>query len=100
KRLTEVEDCQKRTIFNERDKNAHLHNDLETLRAENKRLREEHRWIPVTERLPDENIYVLALAKARSIQEPGYNMQVIHNSAIAFGLFSHWQPLPQPPKEQ
>ena len=62
------------------------------LEAENAKLREEQRWIPVGERLPEEDQSVLARHKDGSsicfrYYEPYKNFQSI----------THWMPLPEAP---
>ncbi len=63
------------------------------------------RWIPVAERLPEENVCVLVLG--------GYFAKVMETAILDDGLFysawdnrtemfgvTHWMPLPQLPKEE
>ena len=53
-------------------------------------------WIPVTERLPEKNTWVLAYCK--------YNGHVVDyldiNGLWSYGNVTHWMPLPEPPKEE
>ena len=53
------------------------------------------RWIPVTERLPERNTWVLAYCK--------YKDHVVDyvdiNGLWSYGNVTHWMPLPQPPEE-
>jgi len=91
---------------------------ISELEAENKRLREalieakedaaalieQHRWIPVTERLPEPNVLVFGLYRygAGNTQ---YTLTQWDPRTEGFDHFhtdfiTHWQPLPQPPKEQ
>lgn len=93
-------------------------NALEQLQAENDRLKEEvqqMRWIPVEERLPEENVTVLAFNA-----DPHAEKYVLarYRTVVYFGCYwcqfdqeydswcascwkvTHWMPLPQPPKEE
>ncbi len=88
-----------------------LEAERDALRAENARLREETRWIPVTERLPepgqsvliviDNGVSVFHVEKARhypdvlqwTTDDGGY----YHGDK--YGWVTHWKPLPQPPEE-
>lgn len=59
---------------------------------------ESQRWIPVEERLPedDETIIVYKpLAKGTTIE-----MQITQGWCLNPTIMSHWMPLPQPPKEE
>lgn len=93
------------------------------LRAQNEQLREaaalvakesaellERRWIPVTERLPEYGVRVLAFnmrAKNKYIgiwtreKDPGDGNDCWFDSAgwwYAFDEITHWMPLPEPPE--
>ena len=76
------------------------------------REQEERRWIPVTERLPDSDDFVLVIAS-------GIVGNITLDNAIELAAFSevegwilemwpeledpkvtHWMPLPEPPKEE
>ena len=54
------------------------------------------KWIPVTERLPERNTWVLAYCK--------YKDHVVDyvdiNGLWSYGNVTHWMPLPEPPKEE
>ena len=91
---------------------------LEQLQAENDRLKEEvqqMRWIPVEERLPEENVTVLAfnadphaekyvLARYRAVVHFGCCWcqfdQEYDSWCASCWKVTHWMPLPQPPKEE
>ncbi len=93
-------------------------NALEQLQAENDRLKEEvqqMRWIPVEERLPEENVTVLAfnadphaekyvLARYRTVVYLGCYWcqfdQEYDSWCASCWKVTHWMPLPQPPKEE
>lgn len=80
---------------------------ISELEAENKRLIEQHRWIPVTERLPeDEGIYLVLCPKyvedpivARWNNERWFDNEVDFHQDITDRI-THWMVIPQPPKEQ
>ena len=52
------------------------------------------RWIPVTERLPEAGVYVLAYSA-----DDDYMTVEAKHKFEAFQI-THWIPLPQPPKEE
>ena len=69
------------------------------LEEENARLREAARWIPVEERLPENNNAVLVTDGGHSIVEGSY----VLGRWVAFseGRYihpTHWRPLPEPPE--
>lgn len=84
-----------------------LYEHIAELEAENKRLIEQHRWIPVTERLPeDEGIYLVLCPKyvedpivARWNNERWFDNEVDFHQDITDRI-THWMVIPQPPKEQ
>ena len=57
------------------------------------------RWIPVNERLPDEQQFVLAW---KDEKPKGFVCISFwkDNAGWAFKNITHWMPLPQPPKEE
>lgn len=91
---------------------------LEQLQAENDRLKKEiqqMRWIPVEERLPEENVTVLAfnadphaekyvLARYRTVVYLGCYWcqfdQEYDSWCASCWKVTHWMPLPRPPKEE
>lgn len=61
----------------------------------------EHRWIPVTERLPEvgkfvlvNDIYMDELTIAKLLEDKGWEDQ--HGNWSSFGCVSAWMPLPEP----
>jgi len=74
---------------------------ISELEAENKRLREEHRWIPVTERLPEEEgQYLTRRRNGISFTEHWFPATSKDLWLRCYSV-THWMPLPpQPPKEQ
>lgn len=89
---------------------------LEQLRDENEKLKAQvPRWIPVEERLPEENVTVLAfnadphaekyvLARYRTVVYLGCYWcqfdQEYDSWCASCWKVTHWMPLPQPPKEE
>lgn len=69
-----------------------------------------NRWIPCSERLPEENEYVLAFVKRKhSISRAILSVLIegewkigVNDCSGGFnvvGVITHWMPLPEPPKE-
>ena len=58
-------------------------------------LEEKQRWIPVSERLPEEKQTVLALDKTGTAYHWEYSRSL---SNIFVSDYTHWMPLPQPPE--
>jgi hypothetical protein len=75
--------------------------ELAALRAENEKLREERRWIPMSERLPDDEVRVLVqdprghidLARMR-FGKMFYNYN--WHCDVPFNEMSYWMPAPAP----
>lgn len=103
-------DCLKEhTVCNRRKWMADASIRLETLLAENKQLC----WIPVTERLPDkelweyqkkydqDNMEVLVMIKGAKEATTLYydNDGDFNDENGESWLVTHWQPMPEPPKE-
>ena len=81
------------------------YDEIETLRARVAELEEAHRWIPVTERLPDYSIHVYAylghLANSANIMKlvRQYDNTWRNVAGWEYTGITHWQPLPSGPKE-
>lgn len=59
------------------------------------------RWIPVTERLPEPYTWVLVSAEKHKVAFDAFYDGVQWKDAVLNGLIvTHWQPLPEPPKEE
>jgi len=58
-------------------------------------LEAERRWIPVSERLPEEKQSVLALDRTGTAYHWEYSKCL---SNIFVGYYTHWMPLPEPPE--
>ena len=58
-------------------------------------LEAERRWIPVSERLPEEKQSVLALDRTGTAYHWEYSRSL---SNIFVGYYTHWMPLPNPPE--
>ena len=72
--------------------------------------KEAERWIPVTERLPEEWVEVLVFARCRPdtegfvqtavyIGNPGYWRVTWNQCMLEYNIVTHWMPLPEPPKD-
>jgi len=73
------------------------------MEAELEQLREESRWIPVEERLPEDDVMVLVWRKCSKYSYPQYT--AVHNSGEWFSNggrkvnnITHWRPLPAGPE--
>lgn len=58
------------------------------------------RWIPVTERLPEEDGCYLVAVKNDHKRRYSKTAWFSHDSWFARQDVTHWMPLPQPPKEE
>jgi hypothetical protein len=89
-----------------------LHQKVESLEAENKKLREERRWIPVGERLPEIDVPVLVWQQGRDYTAIGWREHrpyyIVPETIWTLGdeldkgyppeKITHWQPLPPGPE--
>jgi hypothetical protein len=60
------------------------------------------KWIPVTERLPDNNAYINVTTDGVVVQAYWHNDRFYAFTAVGVatvGGVTHWMPLPEPPKE-
>ena len=59
------------------------------------------RWIPVSERLPEEEKVVLCHCRANIIETLAYydGLWQGYNGSYMKGFVTHWMPLPEPPKD-
>jgi hypothetical protein len=58
-------------------------------------------WIPVTERLPENDTYILATTDGVVVSAYWHNDRFYAftaNGVATVGCVTHWMPLPQPPK--
>ena len=79
--------------------------DLNEAILELSHLKEKHRWIPVSERLPEEDGYYLCLDEERkeqvySFEGAGWWWNDYGYSNCRDTYVSHWQPLPEPPESE
>lgn len=75
--------------------------EIGKLRAELINLREANRWIPVGERLPDDNVAVMICLENNCIDIMYHEADRWHMDyngiAYADDCVTHWRPLPEPP---
>ena len=74
---------------------------IERLTAENTVLREKQRWIPVTERMPDDDATVLTYKNGiLEVQkyEKGRNGWICNGWFWSMANVTHWMPLPEAPE--
>jgi hypothetical protein len=81
-----------------------LKSELSSLKAELDKEREKHRWIPVTELLPNKDEYVLVYSTQMGIHEDKFTGLRINGQPEFYGNreeydmgVTHWQTLPSPP---
>jgi hypothetical protein len=84
---------------------AHDHSYARMLNTTAKRLKEldeKQKWIPVTERLPDEDTRVLVWLRVKIYDHTHMDTDRLHRSRwVRWGEdVTHWMPLPEPPKEE
>lgn len=88
-----------------------LQKEIEGLRAQNEQLREaaalvakesaellEQRWIPVTERLPDQCVDILVCYRDKHILMGTARCDDWIEEDFEDGEITHWMPLPEPPE--
>ena len=77
------------------------------LESENARLKDAQRWIPVSERLPEDRVTILAAFNNREILTAKYYKYYEGFGSVEnywriegwhSGNVTHWMPLPQPPE--
>ena len=71
--------------------------EIQDLKAELAELRERTRWIPVSERLPEEKQSVLALHRTGTAYHWEYSRSL---SNIFVDYYTHWMPLPSVPESE
>lgn len=91
-------------------KYARTHKQLGEWLIELKKLREQTRWVPCSERLPKENEYVGDVCKYYLIQDEYGDMYVAHLSSVGWIPINSlkaisdevlaWRPLPKPYKAE
>jgi hypothetical protein len=93
-------------IWNWFDRNiiTPLESEISSLKAELDKEREKHRWIPVTELLPNKDEYVLVYSTQMGIHEDKFTGLRINGQPEFYGNreeydmgVTHWQTLPSPP---
>jgi len=73
-----------------------LHAEIKELEAELAALREANRWIPVSERLPENGQEILALGRNKTVDSWLYYPAV---EGVFRLEYTHWRPLPEPPEQ-
>ena len=73
-----------------------LYLEVKELKAENARLREAARWIPVEERLPEKGDVVLAVSRIGKVEIRHTDYYTDINTLALYN--SHWRALPEPPE--
>ena len=69
-----------------------------------------HKWIPVSERLPEEDGWYQVVAQVKDCEDPwvwygeydscyGWNVKDSFSDRLTCRV-THWMPLPEPPKEE
>ena len=91
------------TLVEERRSISTLLGKVETLEADNERLREERRWVPVGEKLPGDNVGVLAWGPFNNgaemvWREQGKWLLSFVGTYIPDSTYTHWIPLPPGPE--
>lgn len=78
--------------------------DIDCLLDEIERLQAERRWTPVSERLPEKPVTVLAISEQKvkffgSYVNGWWDMNPLY-LAPTCKIITHWMPLPEPPSEE
>jgi hypothetical protein len=82
-----------------RNDNALVHQTNEKLREEIRKLREERRWVPVSERLPEPGTIVIAFINGEVMEATFCGGNGLHWQTDRGGFHAtHWQPLPPGPE--
>ena len=89
-------------LFNACAEISRLRKRIEELESENARLKDAQRWIPVSERLPDNWKSVLTIDISKSTRDmvtAFYNPETsLWSTHFSCDLWvTHWMPLPEPP---
>ena len=83
--------------------NENLGKDL-TSAVEMLKKKRKPKWIPVTERLPENGEYVLCFCRANIVcvlrRDKGGDWYENPTHVYMSGFVTHWMPLPEPPKEE
>lgn len=60
------------------------------------------RWIPCSERMPEDGEFVLAYSKQNTYKYEGQHISIQYfcNQYWWKEVFTYWMPLPEPPKEE
>jgi hypothetical protein len=91
-------------LVEERRSISTLHHKVESLEADNNRLREERQWVPVGERLPDDLRRVMVMAPGLYGAQVAWLLNGKWHDGIGYPddaidcRVTHWQPLPPGPE--
>jgi len=87
-------------LVEERRSISTLLQKVESLEAENNRLREERRWVPVGERVPDDTVECLVFHKRSKECRRAYVYKGDWWDGVYLitGNVTHWRPLPPGPE--
>ena len=72
---------------------------LKILIDELDRLHEAERWIPTSDRLPEDGTYLVArIFPEKRADDSVDSAELFHGDWLINGVVTHWQPLPTPPE--
>lgn len=76
--------------------------EIEKLRTSLEAERKKHEWISLKDRWPEEGVWVLCIHEAFADAEHTFKDKQYDKiwSINAYGGYTHWMPLPDPPKKE
>ena len=97
------------TYYNQ-DLLLEMENKITKLEEENRQLKASQRWIPVNERLPQDEEIVLSYNQSTGVNMAAYSIdcgtngfKLLHwnvQSGVWYPYITHWQLLPNPPTSE